>query len=95
MTPLEFFRTEQFSNELSENLSNSDINKLIQFGYDLIEFANHIKDNHLYDDYGVTENKIKFDIEATTHNIGELKKALPNSKKDVFDYTALGTFCLN
>ena len=74
--PLEFFRTEQFRNEIAQHLSVEEIDLLIKWGVEAINQAYVIKENNLYNDYEVTPKQLDFDIKAFDHNINELQEAL-------------------
>jgi hypothetical protein len=58
MELMEFFRTEQFANEVAKELNKSQIQLILKKGKEFLEFATHIKNNCLYFDYEVTPDTI-------------------------------------
>lgn len=94
--PLEFFRIEHFANELASELKTFQIQMLIQFGYEAKKQAIDIKQEHLFDEYGVEPKQIEFDIKAITYNLKQLRKALFVKKELPFqEFTNGATIGLN
>ena len=82
---IEFFRTEQFAKEVADNLNKKEIKFLIKKGKEVLEFANHIKDNNLYFDYDVTPAQIENDIKCVKWNLRELRKAIELKRNEPFE----------
>lgn len=89
MELMEFFRTEQFANEVAKELNKPQIQLILKKGKEFLEFATHIKNNCLYFDYEVTPDTIDLDIKCLYWNLRELRKALNLKKNEPIQYITL------
>ena len=89
MKLMEFFRTEQFANEVAKELNKSQIQLILKKGKEFLEFATHIKNNCLYFDYEVTPERIDTDIKSLHWNIREFRKALIQKRNEPIQYVTI------
>lgn len=78
---LKLFTEEQFAKEIHDNLSNTDIDKLLEAGIKLLIDAEKCLDDGSYYEIGKSTEDVKLDIERIKYNLDQFTKAFLMKEK--------------
>mgnify|MGYP003636685431 FL=1 len=80
---IQLFVTQQYEKEIGSILSNTEIDMYIGLGIKLLEDAQEVVENKLFDEAGKTKEEVDLDIERIEYNLNEFTKAFM-SKENAF-----------
>lgn len=91
MNPLEFFRQEQFADELANHLTKAQIQMFLRWGHLYLIEVNKFSTQEIVEEYNVDAKQLSFDKRAVKWNMRQLRRALPSAKKDYFEFVTFKT----
>ena len=72
---IQLFVTQQYEKEIGSILSNTEIDMYIGLGIKLLEDAQEVVENKLFDEARKTREEVDLDIERIEYNLNEFTKA--------------------